>query len=597
MAKKEKKKNLTSKTLRRMFVDIKPILGYLFLGLLICSTSVILGLIAPIVLGRITDSIYAYWESKQIIGGAAILEKAELIKNSITLAAIYFGSAVVAVSNWIVMNNVVSRFYACGMRIKMSDKIIRLPIKYIDKTPNGDIISRMMSDVSHMGTSLHTIINILTYGFLQLIGVVFMMFRINALMAALVIVIIPISLLVTLLMASRVEKYYDKARKHVSGWYSLIEEDYSGFDTIKAFHLEAKQNARQAEITEDIRREDCKGSALVNKIQPMISILNTIAFAGICVLGGYLAMSGIISVGDVVAVLIYSRMITDPLDTIAQNFGNIQRVFTSARKVYELLDEEEMSLPTNPTIPAVKGEVVFQDVNFSYTEDKPLIENLNLHINPGQKVAIVGPTGGGKTTIVNLLMRFYDVDSGKILIDGIDSTQMDRNQVRDIFGMVLQDTWLFSGTIYDNIAYGKENATPEEVMEAAKSARIDFFIDTMPNGYDTMINEETSNISAGQKQMLTIARAYLSNKPILILDEATSNVDTRTELLIQETMDKLVKGKTSFVIAHRLSTIVDSDIILVVDNGHIVETGTHEQLMAKNGFYTEIYNSQYDLLR
>ncbi|HPG91989.1 MAG TPA: ABC transporter ATP-binding protein [Clostridia bacterium] len=597
MAKKEKKKNLTSKTLRRMFVDIKPILGYLFLGLFICSTSVILGLIAPIVLGRITDSIYAYWESKQIIGGAAILEKAELIKNSITLAAIYFGSAVVAVSNWIVMNNVVSRFYACGMRIKMSDKIIRLPIKYIDKTPNGDIISRMMSDVSHMGTSLHTIINILTYGFLQLIGVVFMMFRINALMAALVIVIIPISLLVTLLMASRVEKYYDKARKHVSGWYSLIEEDYSGFDTIKAFHLEAKQNARQAEITEDIRREDCKGSALVNKIQPMISILNTIAFAGICVLGGYLAMSGIISVGDVVAVLIYSRMITDPLDTIAQNFGNIQRVFTSARKVYELLDEEEMSLPTNPTIPAVKGEVVFQDVNFSYTEDKPLIENLNLHINPGQKVAIVGPTGGGKTTIVNLLMRFYDVDSGKILIDGIDSTQMDRNQVRDIFGMVLQDTWLFSGTIYDNIAYGKENATPEEVMEAAKSARIDFFIDTMPNGYDTMINEETSNISAGQKQMLTIARAYLSNKPILILDEATSNVDTRTELLIQETMDKLVKGKTSFVIAHRLSTIVDSDIILVVDNGHIVETGTHEQLMAKNGFYTEIYNSQYDLLR
>ncbi|MDD4832496.1 MAG: ABC transporter ATP-binding protein [Clostridia bacterium] len=597
MAKKEKNKNLTLKTLRRMFVDIKPILGYLLLGLFICSTSVILALIAPIVLGRITDTIYAYWESKQLIGGAAVLEKAALFKDAIILAIIYFGSGVVAVSNFIVMNNVVSKFYACGMRIKMSDKITRMPIKYVDKTPNGDIISRMMSDVSQMGTSLHSIIYILTYGFLQLIGVSIMMFRINALMAGLVIIIIPLSLFITLLMASKVEKYYDKARKHIGKWYSITEEDYSGFDTIKAFHLEAQQNEAQAQIADDICREDRKASTLVNKIQPIISFTNTLAFAGICVLGGYLTLQGTVTVGDMVAVLMYARMVADPLDTIAQNFGSMQRVFTSARKVYDFLDEEEMTANTSHEIPSGEGEVVFEDVNFSYSPDKPLIEDLNLHIKPGQKVAIVGPTGGGKTTIVNLLMRFYDVDSGRILIDGIDSTKMDRSRVRDIFGMVLQDTWLFSGTIYENIAYGKENATKQEVMEAAESARIDYFIDTMPNGYDTVINEETSNISAGQKQMLTIARAYLANKPILILDEATSNVDTRTELLIQETMDKLVKGKTSFVIAHRLSTIVNSDIIVVVDNGHIVETGTHHELMARNGFYTEIYNSQYDLLR
>jgi len=455
----------------------------------------------------------------------------------------------------------------------------------------------MMSDVSQMGTSLHSIIYILTYGFLQLIGVSIMMFRVNALMAGLVIIIIPLSLLITLLMASKVEKYYDKARKHIGKWYSITEEDYSGFDTIKAFHLEAQQNAAQAQIADDICREDRKASTLVNKIQPIISFTNTLAFAGICVLGGYLTLQGTVTVGDMVAVLMYARMVADPLDMIAQNFGNMQRVFSSARKVYDFLDEEEMTVNTSHEIPSGEGEVVFEDVNFSYSPDKPLIENLNLHIKPGQKVAIVGPTGGGKTTIVNLLMRFYDVDSGKILIDGIDSTKMDRSEVRDIFGMVLQDTWLFSGTIYENIAYGKENATKQEVMEAAESARIDYFIDTMPNGYDTVINEETSNISAGQKQMLTIARAYLANKPILILDEATSNVDTRTELLIQETMDKLVKGKTSFVIAHRLSTIVNSDIIVVVDNGHIVETGTHQQLMERNGFYTEIYNSQYDLLR
>jgi len=597
MTKKEKKKNLTLQTLRRMFVDIKPILGYLLLGFFICSTSVVLALIAPMVLGRITDTIYAYWESKQLIGGAAVLEKAALLKDSITLAIIYLGSGIVAVSNFIVMNNVVSKFYACGMRIKMSDKITRIPIKYVDKTPNGDIISRMMSDVSQMGTSLHSIIYILTYGFLQLIGVSIMMFRVNALMAGLVIIIIPLSLLITLLMASKVEKYYDKARKHIGKWYSITEEDYSGFDTIKAFHLEAQQNAAQAQIADDICREDRKASTLVNKIQPIISFTNTLAFAGICVLGGYLTLQGTVTVGDMVAVLMYARMVADPLDMIAQNFGNMQRVFSSARKVYDFLDEEEMTVNTSHEIPSGEGEVVFEDVNFSYSPDKPLIENLNLHIKPGQKVAIVGPTGGGKTTIVNLLMRFYDVDSGKILIDGIDSTKMDRSEVRDIFGMVLQDTWLFSGTIYENIAYGKENATKQEVMEAAESARIDYFIDTMPNGYDTVINEETSNISAGQKQMLTIARAYLANKPILILDEATSNVDTRTELLIQETMDKLVKGKTSFVIAHRLSTIVNSDIIVVVDNGHIVETGTHQQLMERNGFYTEIYNSQYDLLR
>lgn len=605
MTKTEKNKNIftqkQTKVFSRIIKDIKPISGWLILCFLISAASVAFAIAAPIYLGQITDRIYNFWAAKQS-GGAAVFDKAGAIADSIALALVYLFSSLCSTGNMLILNNVVSRFYTCGLRVKMSEKIIRMPVGFVDKTPSGEIISRMMSDVSHMGTTVHTVLNLATQGFLQLVGVAIMMFRINFFMALLVMVVVPLSIVISAIIANRSEKYFGEARKQSGKWYAFVEEDYAGFDTVKAFHLEERQNRGQGELAQAIRDHDKKGNALSGLVQPIISFTNSLAFAGICILGGFLATTNqvtgapVITVGDVVAVIMYAKLLAGPLEGIAYGISMLQRVFASARRIYDFLEEKEMLPPEVNELPEGRGEVEFQDVNFSYSPDKPLIENLSLKIKAGQKVAIVGPTGGGKTTIVNLLMRFYDVDSGKILIDGVDATKMDRRAVRDMFGMVLQDTWLYSGTVYDNIAYGKENASHDEVLNAAQNARIDFFVNTLPEGYETLINEESNNISAGQKQLLTIARAYLANKRMLILDEATSNVDTRTELLIQETMDKLSKGKTSFVIAHRLSTIVDADIILVVDNGHIVESGTHEELMAKNGFYTEIYNSQYDLL-
>ncbi len=579
-----------SQVLLRMANDTKPIALWLTLSAFISALSVIFSLIAPKLLGLLTDSIYLFWKDKVAI------DQVVLIRNSLYLALVYVLASLCSVSNMLIMNNVVSRFYTCGIRIKISDKIKRLPVKFVDNTPNGEIISRMNNDVSSMGNTIHTVINLAVQGVLQLIGITIMMFNINPLMALVVIGVIPLSLILSAVLANRSEKYFGEASKEAGNMYAFIEEDYSGFDTIKAFNLEESQDKEQRRIAESIRQKDKKGYFYSGIVQPIITFTNSLAFMGICVLGGYLATQNTITVGDVVAVIMYAKLFSSPLEGIAYGISMLQRAFASARRVYKLLDEEEMPVATSELVPSGEGNVEFRDVCFSYNPEKPLIEHLNLKVKAGQKVAIVGPTGGGKTTIVNLLMRFYDVNSGEILIDGVDATQIDRKVVRDMFGMVLQDTWLYSGSVYDNIAYGKENATKEEVMEAGRRARIDYFVDSLPNGYDTIINEESTNISSGQKQLLTIARAYLANKRMLILDEATSNVDTRTELLIQETMDKLVENKTSFVIAHRLSTIVDADIILVVDKGKIVETGTHKELMAKNGFYTEIYNSQYDLL-
>ena len=331
-------------------------------------------------------------------------------------------------------------------------------------------------------------------------------------------------------------------------------------------------------------------------MQPIVAFTNNIAYIAICIIGGALAINGTVGVGDVVAFVLYAKLFAGPLESIASGLSMMQHTFASAGRVYEMLDQQELTTPDQPIEPKGEGNIRFEHVDFAYDKTKPLITDLNIDVHRGQKVAIVGPTGGGKTTIVNLLMRFYDVDAGKITIDGVDTRDMARAYLRSRFSMVLQDTWLFSGSIYENIAYGKEGASREEVLEAARRAHIDFYVDTLPEGYDTLINEESTNISGGQKQLLTIARAYLADREILILDEATSNVDTRTELLIQQTMDELMQTRTSFVIAHRLSTIVDADVILVVNDGHIVEQGTHETLLEKNGFYAEIYNSQYALL-
>lgn len=592
-----KKQNTSGKTVLRILKDTKPIAGWLVLGAFISLVSVALSLATPEILRALSDRLYNYWEPAHL-GQPAVLDKAKFGLECVLLAAAYAGSSLAMIGEMLIMNNVVSKHFTCAIRIRMSDKIRRLPVRYVDRTPNGEIISHMTDDVSVMGTTVHSFLETLISGVLKLVGIIVLIFLLNPILAAAVVVFVPLSLILSAKIAGGSEKYFAALRKKNGEQYALTEETFTGFDTVKAFHLERRQRERHAEICGDMRTAAEKGTFLSSIVQPIVALTNNIAYIAICIIGGIFAANNMfgMSVGTIVAFVLYARMFAGPLESIAQGFSMLQQTIASSERVYKMLDEEEMTEATEETAPDGVGNVQFENVDFSYDPKQPLIKGLTINVRAGEKVAIVGPTGGGKTTIVNLLMRFYDVDGGRILVDGKDVYRMPRSELRSVFSMVLQDTWLFSGTIYDNIAYGRPDATEEEVHEAARRAHIDRFIRSLPDGYNTVINEETTNISGGQKQLLTIARAYLANRPILILDEATSNVDTRTEILIQKTMDDLMKDRTSFVIAHRLSTIVDADTILVVNHGTIVEQGTHKELLEKNGFYAEIYNSQYELL-
>ena len=582
----------------RILKDTKPIAGWLTLSAFISLISVALALLTPEILSSISDRLYGYWETVHT-GGAAVFDQDAFMRECVLLAAAYAGSSVAAIAEMLISNNVVSRHFTCAIRIRMSDKIRRLPVRYVDQTPNGEIISHMTDDVSVMGTTIHSFLETMISGILKLFGIIVLIFLLNPILACAVIVFVPLSLFLSAKIANKSEKYYAEVRKKNGELYALTEETFTGFDTVKAFHLERHRCERQHALCDDMRDASRKGIFLSSIVQPIVALSNNIAYIAICILGGWFAAKGMfgMSVGTIVAFILYARMFAGPLESIAQGFSMVQYTLASSNRVYKLLDEQEMTEATQETAPSGEGNVRFTDVDFSYDPKQPLIKGLNVNVRAGEKVAIVGPTGGGKTTIVNLLMRFYDIDGGHIFVDGKDIMEMPRPALRSVFSMVLQDTWLFSGTIYDNIAYGRPDAKPEEVYEAAKRAHIDRFIRSLPDGYKTVINEETTNISGGQKQLLTIARAYLANRPILILDEATSNVDTRTEILIQKTMDDLMRDRTSFVIAHRLSTIVDADVILVVNHGTIVEQGTHAELLEKNGFYAEIYHSQYALLK
>lgn len=588
MKKKKDKKDRFSniKILSRVLLEAKPIYGWLFIGSLVSLAAVFINLIAPIRLGEISDILYSYWKDGAPMDGIA--------EKSLTLAFIYMGGAVASLGTMLIMNNVVSRFFTCTIRIKISDKIRRLPVKFVDETPNGEVISRMTEDVSVMGNTLHNFLNTIIQGFLQLIGIAVMMFMINYVLALIVIAIMPLSIILSAIVANKSEKHFATTRTEWGNLYAFLEQDYSGFESVKAFNLENRQIGEHGKIIDKIKTAIGKGQYLSGIVQPIIGLTNNLSYIFIAVLGGYYAISGTISVGDVMAIVLFAKLLASPLENIASGMSMIQRVFASAKRVYELMDKKEMEKNESDIVPEGLGNTEFRNVCFSYNPATPLIENLNVRVKAGQRVAIVGPTGGGKTTIINLIMRFYETDSGDIIIDGVNIKDANPNKLRKLFGMVLQDTWLFSGTVRDNIAYGKQDATDEEVKDAARHACIDRFIESLPKGYDTVINEESNNISGGQKQLLTIARAYLANPKMLILDEATSNVDTRTELLIQETMNRLMEGRTSFIIAHRLSTIVDADIILVVRDGSIVEQGTHEELLNRNGFYTELYKSQYN---
>jgi ATP-binding cassette subfamily B protein len=586
---KSKKTALT--VISRILKDAVPILHWLALATALSVGSAYLAMKAPEVLGDLTNSIYNYLSHGVAIDGEAFS------RGVIRLAAFYVISAILGALTTAVMNYSVTSFFTCRIRVRMSEKIAKIPIKTVDTTPNGEFISRMTHDVSILGGSVHDIFGIIINGVIRLLMIVVIIFTSNVKMALAVIVFVPISMVLSAYLASKSEKHFDKSREKSGKMYSLCEENLTGFDCVKVFSIQGSQNRRYRDLTKEYATLAERGFFISGIISPLVSFINNISYVAICIIGANLVVGGSVEVGDMVAFIIYARMFSGPLESIANGMSMIQSTIASARRVYDYLDEDEMTESEPMEAQEISGEVVFDNVSFSYTEDKPLIENLNLVVKPGEKVAIVGPTGGGKTTIVNLLMRFYDPVSGTIRADGRDITEMERSEVRKIFGMVLQDTKLFSGTVYDNIAYGKEGATADEVMAAARQAHIDAFVDSLPKGYDTEINEDSTNISAGQKQLLTIARAYLSDRPILILDEATSNVDTRTELIIQKTMDELMQGRTAFVIAHRLSTIENADVILVIDNGKIVEQGRHEELLSRLGLYSKIYNSQYPSIR
>ena len=585
---KKNERKSTVGVILRIVKDTKPIAHWLLLATLITLLSVGLSMLTPELLGRLTDVIFERVEHGEKI------DINSFITTALILAAAYLGSSLLSALTAFIMNYSVSRHFTCRIRIRMSEKIEAIPIRVTDSTPNGEIISRMTNDVSHMGGSVHNIFGVLINGAIRLGFITAVILSENILLALSVIIFVPFSMVLSARLAARSEKHFDGSREAGGKMYALCEENLTGFDTVKVFGLEESQNGRYEKIVADYRDKCNDGYRVSGAVQPLVSLVNNIAYIVICLLGGYLAINGQVSAGELVAFIMYTKLFSGPLESIAGGMSMVQSTVAAARRVYDYLDGEGMAeQDKEQALTSVKGEVIFENVSFSYTEDKPLIENLNLTVAPRQKVAIVGPTGGGKTTIVNLLMRFYDVKSGKILVDGSDICNIDRDQVRERFGMVLQDTVLFSGSVYDNIAYGKQGATREEVVAAAEHAHIDGFINSLEKGYDTLINEDSTNISGGQKQLLTIARAYLANRPILILDEATSNVDTRTEMLIQRTMDELMEGRTAFVIAHRLSTIENADVILVVDGGRIVERGTNRELIDKGGLYSKIYYSQY----
>ena len=580
----------TMKAIARILKEAKPIRGWLILSCFLCLCLILCTVSAPKILGNLIQQLYDYWSGELVTDDLLGL----ILKGLIPLAIIYISLSLVRLANMYLLNNVVSSYFTCNIRIRISEKIKKLPIKFIDDTPVGEILRRMTDDVSHMGTSIHSLIETLSTGFLQILVITVLMFFENWQLALAVLVITPLSVFLSSAISQISEKYFHNMFTESGRLNSIVEETYTNYATTKAYNYEKTTIKRHEEINIKQRDAEIKATFISSAVRPCITFTNALAYIAVNLIGGWLILNRGVSVGTIVTIVLFAKQIAAPLEDIADAIGNLQRAVTSSERVFALLDREEEPECTGTFgEEEILGDVKFEHVDFSYDKEKPLIKDLNLDVKHGQNVAIVGPTGAGKTTIVNLLMRFYDPDSGKITIDGHDIGEISRNEVRNLFGMVLQDTWLFSGTVAENIAYGKPDATREEIVKACDEAYCDHFICTLPKGYDTVIGDDTTNISGGQKQLLTIARALLANHRLLILDEATSNVDTRTEILIQKAMDKLMKGKTCFVIAHRLSTIVDSDLILVINNGEIVETGRHEELLAKKGFYYQIYTSQY----
>ncbi len=577
------------KVIRRLIMEARPIWKWLVLACFLCLAIIACSVAGPSLLGDMIDLLDQY-QSGSFEG--RLMPK--LISGLAVLLGLYTGYSLLSYAKMQLLNRVVSRYFTCDLRIRISDKIKRLPVSYVDQTPVGDILSRMTDDVSTMGNYVHQIVDTLMTGFVNLIAIATMMLLEEWLLALLVIALTPLSLWLASLLSSKSEKHFHNMFTESGNLNAHVEESFTNFATTKAYNLETHTEQGHEAVNRRIRKAETSATFISSIVRPVIAFSNALAYITICLIGGWLLVSGkVSSIGAIVTILLYAKQFSAPLEQIAGGLGDLQHAKAAARRVFKILDMDEIENADGQLPNGAEGHIRFEHVDFSYDKDSPLIQDLNIDVKRGQNVAIVGPTGAGKTTIVNLLMRFYDIDKGRILIDGIDCATLSREEMRSQFGMVLQDTWLFRGTIAENVAYGKPDATREEIIEACDRAYCDHFIRTLPDGYDTIVGDDMTNLSGGQKQLLTIARAMLANRRLLILDEATSNVDTRTEILLQKAMDNLMKDRTCFVIAHRLSTIVDSDLILVLKDGKIVEQGTHRELLDKQGFYHEIYTSQY----
>lgn len=594
MASGEKAKDFKG-TLKKLLAYLKPHQVAVTFVVIFAIASTVFNIVGPKILGQATTKIFE-GVMDMIANTGSGIDFEGIAKILLFLVGLYIISAVFSALQGFLMTGV-SMKVTYKLRENTFAKINRLPFKYFDKTSYGEVLSFLTNDIETVNQTLNQSLTQIITSVATVIGILVMMFSISWQMTLVTLCIIPLSFVFIVLVVKRSQKYFSSQQEYLGHINGHIEEIYGGHSVVQAFNNEEEAYKTFEGLNNNLYGSAWKSQFLSSLMQPIMAFIGNLGYVAVCILGGYLAVNGRISVGDIQAFIQYVRQFNQPISQIANMSNIMQMTMAAAERVFTFLaEEEEVPDPQNPVSPAdVQGNVTFDHVHFGYNPNKIIINDFSAQVKEGQKIAIVGPTGAGKTTIIKLLMRFYDVDSGAILVDGHNIKDFRRNDLRSLFGMVLQDTWLYNGTIADNIRYGRLDATDEEVQQAAVAAQVDHFVRTLPDGYNMVLNEEANNVSQGQKQLLTIARAILADPKILILDEATSSVDTRTEILIQKAMDNLMRGRTSFVIAHRLSTIKNADCIFVMKDGDIIEQGTHEELLARNGFYADLYNSQFEV--
>ena len=555
--------------------------------------STIFSIVGPKILGNATTEIFNGLVNK--ISGNGGIDFGKVGTILLTLLGLYLLSALFSFIQGFAMTGIAQKL-TYRLRNDISAKINRLPMNYFDKKTNGEVLSVITNDIDTLGMNLNQSVTQIITAICTLVGILIMMLSISWQMTLISLIVMPIGALLVKIVVGKSQKYFKRQQDYLGHVNGQVEEIFSGLTVVKAFNGEENAEKEFSKANQELYRSAWRSQFLSGLMHPIMNFISNVGYVGVAIAGGYLAIKGRITVGNIQSFIQYNKQFTQPINQIAQVSSMLQSMVAATERIFEFLEEDEEveTYVEGTTTEGLKGNVTFDHVKFGYNPENIVIKDFNADVKEGQKIAIVGPTGAGKTTMVKLLMRFYDVTDGRILVDGHNIKDFKRGELRQMFGMVLQDTWLFGGTVKDNIKYSKEDATDDEVIQAAKAARVHHFIKTLPNGYNSELNEESSNVSAGQKQLLTIARVILADPKILILDEATSSIDTRTEIEIQKAMDNLMEGRTSFIIAHRLSTIKNADLILVMNHGDIVEQGTHEELLAKGGFYEQLYNSQFE---